>query len=328
MNQPEHRVARRHVLRNHAQGEEIVDLVEGHLGALNLLIDGVEPLDAPLHARVDVVLAQLLADHVFNAAQELLAFDAARFHGRRHLLVADGIGIAEGQILEFAAHLAHPQPMRQRRVDVHGLAGDRFLAIGLQMLEGAHVVQAVGQLDEHHAHVGHHGQQHFAHVLGLAVFAIGELDLVDLGHALDDMRHLVAEVGGDLLVGGRRVLDRIVQQAGGDGRRVELHLRQHFGHFQRMDDVRLARGAHLAGMMLHAELPCFAYERNVLAGAVGLHLPQQLLDAIIDHLLSNLGLYGNGIMKIRGGRQAIRRGGFGDRNFTRRVLQDTDFVSR
>ncbi len=62
-----------------------------------------------------------------------------------------------------------------------------------------------------------HGQQHLAHVFGLAVFAVGELDLVDLGDAFDDVGDLIAEAGFNFLVGGGRVFDRVVQQAGGDG---------------------------------------------------------------------------------------------------------------
>jgi hypothetical protein len=181
--------------------------------------------------------------------RKLLALDAPRLDGRRDLLVADRVGVAEGQVFQLAAHLAHAQPVSQRRVNVLGLAGDGLLAVRLQVLQGAHVVQPVGQLDEHHAHVRDHGQQHLAHVFSLAVFAIGKLDLVDLGDALDDVGHLVAEAGGNLLVGGGRVLDRVVQQAGGDGRRVHLHLRQHLGHLERMDDVRLAGGPHLPFMM-------------------------------------------------------------------------------
>ena len=78
--------------------------------------------------------------------------------------------------------------------------------------------------------------------------------------------------GVDFLAGGGRVFDRVVQQAGGDGRRVQLHLRQHFGHFERMNDVGLAGGAHLALMMLDAELPGLANEGDVFAGTVGLDL--------------------------------------------------------
>ena len=145
----------------------------------------------------------MLHQRVFHAAQKLLALDAPRLHRRRHLLVAHRIGVAEGQVLQLAAHLAHAQPVRQRRVDVQGLARNRLLPVRLQVLQRAHVVQPVGQLDQHHAHVGHHGQQHLAHVLRLAVLAVGKLDLVDLGHALDDVRHLVAELVRNLLAGGR-----------------------------------------------------------------------------------------------------------------------------
>ena len=153
---------------------------------------------------------------------------------------------------------------------------------GLQVLEGAHVVQAVGQLDEHHAHVGDHGQQHLADVLGLAVFAVGKLDLVDLGDALDDVGDLVAEVGVDLLAGGGRVFDGVVEEARGDGGRVHLHLRQDFGHFKRMNDVRLAGGAHLALVMLDAELPGLADKCNVFTGAIGLDLAEKSFEAAVD----------------------------------------------
>ncbi len=100
--------------------------------------------------------------------------------------------------------------MSQGGVDVQRLARDGLLAVGLQVLQGAHIVQPVGQLDQHHPHIRDHGQQHLAHVFGLAVLAIGELDLVDIGDALDDVGHLVAESGGNLFVGGGRVLDRVV----------------------------------------------------------------------------------------------------------------------
>ena len=54
---------------------------------------------------------------------------------------------------------------------------------------------------------------------------------------------------GDLGGGGRRVFDGIVEQGGGDGGRVQLHLRQDFSNFKRMNNVGLAGGAHLPGMV-------------------------------------------------------------------------------
>ena len=46
------------VVGDDANGEQVVDLIERDLGALEFLEDGVVALDAPLDARLDVVLAQ------------------------------------------------------------------------------------------------------------------------------------------------------------------------------------------------------------------------------------------------------------------------------
>ncbi len=116
----------------------------------------------------------------------------------RELLVGEGVGVAEGEVFELAAQLAHAQAVGERSVDVERLAGDALLLFGLQVLERAHVVQAVGELDDDDADVGDHGQQHLADVFGLVVFAVGELDLVELGDAFDDVGDLLAEALGDL----------------------------------------------------------------------------------------------------------------------------------
>ena len=62
-------VAGSNILGDDADGEKIVDLVEGNLRALQLLIDGVEALDAPLDAGFDVVFAQLFDEGIFHAAR-------------------------------------------------------------------------------------------------------------------------------------------------------------------------------------------------------------------------------------------------------------------
>ena len=166
-----------------------------------------------------------------------------------------------------------------------GLAGDGLAALWLEVFQGAHIVQPVGELDQNHAHVGDHGQQHLAHIFGLPVLAIGKLDLVDIGDAFDDAGHLLAESGFDLLVGGGRIFNRVVQQAGGNGGRVHAHIGQDLGHFERMNDVRLAGGPHLAFVVVDAELPGLADQLDVFAGAIGVDLLQECFNALVDGLL-------------------------------------------
>jgi hypothetical protein len=98
-------------------------------------------------------------------------------------------------------------------------------------------VQAVGQLDQDHAHVARHGQQHLAEVLGLGFLEALVLDAVELGDAIDQLGGDLAEALGDLLLGDRRVLHHVVQQAAVSACGIEVPAGEGFRHGQRMGDV-------------------------------------------------------------------------------------------
>ena len=129
-----------------------------------------------------------------------------RLDGVFDLVVRDGIDVLKRQVFEFAANLAHAQAVRDGRVDFLGLARDLDLPLGREVLQRAHVVQPVGQLDHDHADVVHHGQHHLADALGLRLFARGEIDFADLGDALDDVRDLLAELAANVVDRDRRCL--------------------------------------------------------------------------------------------------------------------------
>ena len=185
----------------------------------------------------------------------------------------------EGQVFQFAADLAHAQPVGDGRVDVQGFARDLLLPLLREILQGAHVVQAVGQLDEHHADVVHHGQHHLAHVLGLRLFGGSEIDFADLGDALDDVGHLLAELRLDLVHGHGGVFHGVVQQPGDDGGGVQPHVRQHDGDFQGMHQVGFARLAHLSFVMLFGEFVGLLHQGLVFGGAVGADFAQKIAKA-------------------------------------------------
>ena len=249
MNDAEHGVTILQRARDHAHGTEVVDLIDGNALALQFLVNAEEALDAAFDPGLDARLFQFVADDLLHLREKgftLLAAGVDRFFD---LLVADGIEEAETQVFEFAANFSHAQAMGDGCVDFQRFFGDFALALGLQVLERAHVMQAVGKLDEHHADVVDHGQHHLAQIFGLLLFARGEIDFADLGDAFDDVRHLLAEFFADVDDGDRGVFDRVVQQAGGDGNRVHLHFRQDESNFQGMNQIRFARGARLTLMM-------------------------------------------------------------------------------
>jgi hypothetical protein len=97
-------------------------------------------------------------------------------------------------------------------------------------------------------HIARHREQHLAEALGLQVLARVELDLVELGNAVDHLCHRPAERRLDLVLGDRGVLHHVVQQRRGEPLRVDPPLRQDARDGERMRDVRLARLAELAAV--------------------------------------------------------------------------------
>ena len=154
--------------------------------------------------------------------------------------------LGEGQVLELGLERLHADPLGQRRVDLHRLGGDAPpLVRALDEVQRAHVVQPVGELDQQHADVLGHRQQQLAEVLGLRGLRRLQLELVELGDAVDQPRHGPAEQPLDLLERGAGVLDGVVQQGGRDRGAVELEAGQDAGDLDRMVEVGVARGAQL-----------------------------------------------------------------------------------
>ena len=89
------------------------------------------------------------------------------------------------------------------------------------MVERAHVVQPVGELDQQDANILGDRQQQLAQVLRLLGLLRDEIELLQLGQALDELADVGAEELVDLLARGGGVLDRVVQQRDGDRRLVE-----------------------------------------------------------------------------------------------------------
>ena len=224
---------------------------------------------------------ELLLHRGLHLLDELGGGLALRLHPGQEVLVARGLEVLEGQVLELVLHLAHAQPAREGGVDVHGLAGDPHPPLLGQVAQGAHVVQAVGELDEDDPDVIHHREQHLAVGLGLALLGGGEGDLADLGDALHDVEHVGAEVLLDPLGLGQGVLEDVVQQAHRHAGGVHPHLGQDGGHLEGVHEVGLAGGAGLSLVLDGGEDVGLAQDVEVGAGVVA---PDGIVDVLeADH---------------------------------------------
>ena len=164
------------------------------------------------------------------------------------LVVALRVQRGEREVLELPLDRVHAEPVRERGEHLERLAGLALLLGRRQEPQRAHVVQPVGELDDQHARVAGHRDDHLADRLGLGRRA--ELDLVELGDAVDEVRDLGAELRLD--VGERQpgVLDGVVQQRRDQRGGVHAELGQDRRHRERVGDVRVAALAQLAAVAL------------------------------------------------------------------------------
>ena len=265
-----------------AQRDQIVDLVEGLVLGLHLLVDGVEVLGPAGDLGLDAGLAQPRAQLLGHVGDQALALLALHAHQPHQLLVALGIDVAQRQILQLPLDGVHAHAVGQRRVDVQRLPGDGNLALRLLVLQRAHVVQAVGQLDQHHADVLGHGQEHLAQGLRLGLLPGGEVQLTQLGHAVHQQLDLLTELLADGLLGHAvHVLHAVVQEARRDGGRVQHQVGEDHRHRAGMAEVGLARLALLMLVGLLRVLVGTAHQIHVVLRMVLAYPADQIFHAHI-----------------------------------------------
>ena len=246
----QHVVAVADGIHDHPESKEVEDLVDALVLAEHLPIDGVGVLHAAVNDVIDLHVLEPLVDLRLGAVHESLVLRALGVQLGNDLIVADGIQIFQGEILQLPFHPLHSQPVGDGRIDLHGF--QRFLLLlgrGL-VFHGTHIVEPVGDLDEDDPDILAHGDEHLPEVLHLLVFLGGVLDAGQLADAL----HQVGDGGREqllhVLVGGGRILDDVVEQGGHDGLGVQLLLRHDLGNRQGVDDIGLPAFALLAVVAL------------------------------------------------------------------------------
>jgi hypothetical protein len=264
MQRAQREVAGRHVGHDDAEAVDVEHLGERDVLLLHLLVDRGDVLLAAGHLRLHLEFLQPRADALLDLAHRVAAV-AARLRERlvEHAK-ARGVQRMEAQVLELVVERVQPQAIGDRRVDVERLAGDALLLLRRHGIERAHVVQPVGELDEDDAHVARHREQHLAEVLRLRVLQRLELDALDLGDAVHQLGHLLAEALGDLALGGRRVLDHVVQQCRHQRLGIQVPLGEDLGDREGMRDVRLAALPVLAGVRGARDVVRFFDLRDIL----------------------------------------------------------------
>ena len=236
---------------DHTKADNVGQLLEGDRLALHLAVDRIGPLLAPRHLGADALVGKLAGELRLDLGDRLgiglaLAFEPGGQRG-----VSLRVDLAERQVLQLLAHVVHAHAAGKRGIDVERFLRDA-VALGVRhIVERAHVVQPVGKLDQQDPHVGGDGEQQLAQVFRLHRLLGDEVELFQLGQAVDQLGDVLAEFLADILLRRRGILDRIVQERGHDGGIVQLEVGQDGRNFQRMREIGVAGGPLLAAMGQH-----------------------------------------------------------------------------
>ena len=207
------------------------------------------------------------------------------------LVVLGRVQGGEGQVLQVPAE--HLEPSRLARGQhLQGRPGRALLLVGRLELQGAHVVEPVGKLDDQHSEIERHGHDHLADGLGLG--GVAELHLVELGHPVDQVGDLVAEVLAGLLQGVAGVLHCVVQQGRDQGGGVHAELGQDGRHRHRVGDERLPTGPLLAPVLPLGDLVGRVQQAHVGPGIAPLVGRDQCLERGLGALAVGEGVHGAG----------------------------------
>ena len=243
MHQPERGIAApdpidQAVIDQDAHRANIVEFAEIHMLALHLVDDAVDVFGAAGHFGGDARLAQYLLQLRDHIGDILLAIHPALIQQLRDFLVQLRLQIAHRKVFQFPFELPYAKPVGQRRKEAAGLLRDLSLLFRLRARQMAQGLGALGELDQHHADVLHHRQQHLAQAFdllrGFVLFPFFDLaghlaELPDMFHARDALdQHL--HVGAEFLLEFQCPVIQIVrhrmQNGGGDHFMVHIHASQ------------------------------------------------------------------------------------------------------
>ena len=251
-----------------AHTDQIVDVREIMAAHDHLLINREVVLRASGDVCLDVLLVEILVDLRQNLLQVHIALAGSASHQHHDLVVDLRVEHLEAQFLELRLDGVHTESVGQRRVHVEGFTRLLLGGRGLHIAPGAGVVYTVGELDHQGAHVAAHGHHKFANGFGLG--GVAHFKLAELGDAIDQTGHGVAEFGAALIQRIVGVFHRVVQQAGCHHDRAHAQIRENLGNGQRVDDVRLARLAALGGVLDDGTPVGTVKNGQILIGVMGL----------------------------------------------------------
>ncbi len=232
------------------QCHQVIDLVEGVMLVMHLLVDRVDALDPVGDGKGNLGRLQDLHKFVLGLGESLVGVVFRRMDLCFDLLVVFSVDIPQGEVFHFGLNLIKTKPVGYRDIDVECLLGDADLLCLRLELEGSHVMKPVGQLDDDDTDILGHGNENLAVVFRREFDVLVIRKTGDLGQSLDQVGNFVSEFPLDVGLGGVGVFDGVMKETGTDGLRAALKFGDDHRHADAVGDVGIARLPDLSFMFL------------------------------------------------------------------------------
>ena len=234
-------IAVAHFRHQYPYGTHVIDLAEGQALALHFAPDRVDVLGPAADVGVGHAGGfQLGTQLVHHIADKALSVEAALMQQGGDLFVLLGLQIAEGQVLQLPLDVADAQAVRQWRINIEHLAGDAVALLVRGIFDRANRAGTFSQLDQCHAHVINHGNQHLAQVFDLALGA--QHHRLTGAEAGTDGRHAQYTINQfghhrtEALADGRQqhlpFAHATIENRGNQGILIQFQIGQYLGDFQ------------------------------------------------------------------------------------------------
>ena len=160
--QPQSGIAVDHRGDDHPEAVDIGDLGKAQVLLVHLAVDRVQRLFAARDPHIHSVRGEDRFDLTVHFLDQVAAPIPGLGHGFVEDRITPGSQMPEGKFLQFAVGLVQAQPVRDGRVNLQCLRRNPGPLLARHIVQRAHVVGAVRQLDQDDAHVSRHRQQHLA----------------------------------------------------------------------------------------------------------------------------------------------------------------------
>ena len=246
-------IAGRIGIRDNTDRQQVENFLKPLVFRHHFLIDAIQMLASSKNAIADMMGIQQRADIGNHALHLLITLCLALFYQLCNLIIFFLVQILKAQILQLVLDITDTKTVCNRGIDLQCFRGYFLLLFRTHILQCAHIVEAVCQLDQYNSNILCHSNKYLTMIAGEIFFFILEFQGTDFCDRLYQRGDFLSEHITHFLNGNVTVLHNIMQKACRNRLWSCTKHRQYVADLYRMNNIRLPA---------FAVLPCMIFLRT------------------------------------------------------------------